>query len=237
MQIDVLASGSDGNAYRISDGTTNLLLDCGIPFSSLKVKLNFFNPKIHGCLVSHSHQDHAKAVEYLMYYGIDCYMSADTINELYIGNSNRAKTIQDREKFQVGTFEILPLLMRHDVTCLGFLIYSTATKESVFFATDTYYIPYKIPPVDYIMVEANYSLERVNQRINDGDTNMEHAKPRLMKSHMEINNTLLWLSKTDLSKTKRIYLLHLSAFNSAGNEFQQRVIEQTGIPTTIAKGE
>lgn len=143
--------------------------------------------------------------------------------------------IEHEKRFSIGTFEILPLEMKHDVYCLGFYIYSTATKESLFFATDTSYIPYKLPPMDYIMVEANYDIDILNDRIMDGyvDPSM---KSRLARSHMEIGSTILWLRKQDLSKTKRIYLLHLSYGSSNAEEFKNRVVECTGVPTTIAGG-
>lgn len=231
MLINILASGSDGNSYIISDCKTNILIECGIPFGELKIGTNFFNPKIDGCLISHSHKDHSKSVNNLLRLGINCYMSAETKEELKL-NSFRVIEIKDRYKFDIGSFTVLPLAMKHDVSCIGFLIYSKITSESLFFATDTYYIPYKLPPVDYIMVEANYDLQRINERIANGDTDMA-AKPRLMQSHMNIDSTLLWLSKTDLSITKRIYLLHLSAGSANEKDFKQRVIEQTGIPVTI----
>ena len=40
MQIDVLASGSKGNCYRVSDGKTSLLLEAGIAFSAILVGLD-----------------------------------------------------------------------------------------------------------------------------------------------------------------------------------------------------
>ena len=36
MDIKALASGSTGNCYRISDGQTSLLLECGIPIRRLR---------------------------------------------------------------------------------------------------------------------------------------------------------------------------------------------------------
>jgi hypothetical protein len=41
IDIKVLASSSSGNAIRISDGTTRLLLDAGLPFPEIKRRLNF----------------------------------------------------------------------------------------------------------------------------------------------------------------------------------------------------
>lgn len=41
MQIQVISSGSKGNCYRISDGSTSLLLDCGIPLKQIQIALDF----------------------------------------------------------------------------------------------------------------------------------------------------------------------------------------------------
>ena len=138
-----------------------------------------------------------------------------------------------QKTFSVGSFDIKPLEMRHDVYCLGFYIYSRETRESLFFATDTCYIPYKLPPVDYIMVEANYDIDILNDRIMNGyiDPSM---KNRLARSHMEIGSTIAWLEKQDLSKVKRIYLLHLSGGSSNAEDFKRRVVECAGVPTIIA---
>lgn len=247
MNIEVLASGSSGNAYLVSDGKTQLLLDCGIPFSELKVKTYFFSKKIDACLISHSHKDHVQDPIQLMNRGIPCFMSSHTLAELnaelpdYDSENPRgayqyyyrAVIMKSQEKFSVGTFDILPLELQHDVYCLGFYIYSREDKQSLFFATDTCCIPYSLPSMDYIMVEANYDIHILNKHIMDGYIDPV-MKRRLAKSHMEIGNTIKWLEKQDFKKTRRIYLLHLSNGSSNAEDFKNRVIEVTGVPVRIA---
>ena len=236
MYIDVYGSSSEGNAYLVGDGTTHLLIECGIPYNDLKVKSNFFDPMPSACLISHSHGDHLNCAKDLIRLGIPCYMSKETFVEKG-GNlpPSGVEVIEHEKLFSVGTFDILPLEMSHDAYCLGFYIYSKQTKESLFFATDTCYIPYKLPPMDYIMVEANYDINILNKRIMDGyiDPSM---KSRLARSHMEIGSTILWLKNQPLQKTKRIYLLHLSYGSANAEEFKNRVMECTGVPVTIAGG-
>ena len=41
MEIKVIASGSSGNAYTISDGATTLLLDAGVPLREIQVGTGF----------------------------------------------------------------------------------------------------------------------------------------------------------------------------------------------------
>ena len=79
-----LASGSQGNCYRVSDGRTPLLLECGIGWKEIQRGLNFRTSQLAGCLVSHEHKDHSKAVQEMMKAGIDCYMSAGTAEALGI---------------------------------------------------------------------------------------------------------------------------------------------------------
>ena len=236
MDIKIFGSSSEGNAYMVSDGETNLLIECGIPINEIKIKTNFFDPMPDGCLVSHSHGDHAKSVKDLLRLGITCYMSNATFVDL-VGDLAAAypqiTPIYHQKRFTVGSFEIIPLEMNHDRYCLGFYIHSTRLRESLFFATDTCYIPYVLPPMDYIMVEANYDIDILNDRIVRGDVDPS-MKSRLAKSHMEIGSTLLWLGKQDLHKTKRIYLLHLSYGSSNAEDFKLRTMMCTGVPVTIA---
>lgn len=66
IDIKVLASGSKGNCYLIDNGETKLLLDAGIPFNQIQIGCDFHVSDISGCLVSHRHGDHAKAIKDLL---------------------------------------------------------------------------------------------------------------------------------------------------------------------------
>ena len=65
MTFTSLASSSRGNAYVVSDGETTLLLECGLSFRELQKRLGYGVADITACLVSHEHQDHAKAAAQL----------------------------------------------------------------------------------------------------------------------------------------------------------------------------
>jgi len=55
MLIKVIASGSTGNAYEISDGNTHILLECGMPFKKLQQAMKFNISKLSACFVTHEH--------------------------------------------------------------------------------------------------------------------------------------------------------------------------------------
>ena len=47
MEIMPIASGSTGNAYRVSDGESALLLDAGIPIRAIQIALKGLNRHFH----------------------------------------------------------------------------------------------------------------------------------------------------------------------------------------------
>ena len=53
-------------------------------------------------------------------------------------------------------------------------------------------------------------------------------RPRLLKSHMEIETTKGLLSANDLSQTQNIVLIHLSDGNSNERRFIDEVVRLTG---------
>lgn len=233
MNIQILASGSSGNCYRIGDGKTSLLLECGIPFKEIQKGLNFKLYEIDACLVTHEHMDHAKSVMELLKSGIEVCMSTGTAIT-FKHDYFKVTAIRPLEQFKIGTFDILPFDTQHDAAePLGFILYSRVTKEKLLFATDTYYVKYRFESLNYIMVECNYSIDilRVNSEV--GRLTLA-LKNRLLQSHFELSNVKKFLQSNDLSKVKEIYLLHLSDGNSDEKRFKREIQELTGKPVIIA---
>ena len=136
MQIDVLATGSKGNCYRVSDGKTSLLLEAGIPFSTIQEKLDYRVSEIAGCLISHVHGDHARAAADLVRRGGRVYGPKEV--------AERCKGVQYIPTMQmlvVGSFGATPFLCNHDAECYGYLIESSVTGERLVYITDTCAIP------------------------------------------------------------------------------------------------
>ena len=232
MDITVLASSSLGNAYIVSDGETSILLDAGIPYKELQTKSDFKVNGVAACFISHEHGDHSKAVKDLLSAAIDVYALSDTLSALNIAEHHRVHNVLPLVPIVINTFEIMAVDMHHDCPCVGYMVYSTSTKERMFFATDTYKITVNPQEIDYLILEINYQKEIVNKLVNEGK--MESGiRARLLFSHYELSKALNWLSKIDKSRLKRIYIAHLSNRHSNAEEIKAAVIAETGIPTMI----
>lgn len=226
IQIEALASGSKGNAYKVTDGRTPLLLECGINYRDIQKGFNFRMSEVSGCLITHEHQDHCRSIKDVLRSGIDVYMSAGTAEALGIRH-HRIKTVRSREQFQLGTWTILPFDVQHDVAePLGFLL-ANQEGEKLLFATDTYYIKYRFRGLTHIMVECNYSINILNENIMAGRV-PRVLKKRIMRSHFSLENVKGFLKANDLSKVQEIWLLHLSDNNSDAEMFKREIQELTG---------
>ncbi|MCL6443145.1 MAG: MBL fold metallo-hydrolase [Alicyclobacillus sp.] len=233
IEITPLASSSSGNAYRITDGNTVLLLEAGLRITELRKAFRFRLSEIAGCLITHEHQDHGKCAADLMRAGVDVYASAGTLNALKL-SGHRAKAIESRKQFTIGTWAVLPFDVQHDVAePLGFLMANQA-GEKLLFATDTYYIRYTFSGLTHVMIECNYSERILDQNIVDGITPVE-MKPRLVRSHFSLENLKEFFKANDLSKVQEIWLLHLSQRNSDPDQFRREIQEVTGKPVYLAE--
>ena len=232
MQIDVLASSSAGNAYIVSDGETSILLDAGLPFKAMQEKSDFKINDVVACFISHEHGDHSTAVKDILRGAIDVYALPETLSALGVSEHHRTHSVEPLKLFTVNTFDVMPITMHHDCPCVGYMLYSTKTKERLFFATDTYKITVNPQGVDYLIFEINYQKEIVNRLVNEGL--MEASiRARLLFSHYELSKALNWLKRIDKSRLKRIYVAHLSSGNSNESEIKNTLIENFGIPVTI----
>lgn len=222
MDIKVIASGSSGNCYRVSNGTTTLLLDAGIPFKQIQAGCGFKTSDIKGALITHRHGDHAKAVPDLLKRGIKVLAPPDVKNKF-----PDCVEAQPLEYGYLGSFEIMAFQVEHDVECYGYTLESMETNEKLLYVTDSAYVKYTFQGLTHLMVEANYGQEIIMGNAKRGKVPLFLAE-RVVKSHMSIETLLELLKANDMSQVRQIYLLHLSDNNSDAEDFKRQVQEETG---------
>ncbi len=231
MKIDVIASGSAGNCYKISNENTTLLIECGIPYKKIQQALNFKTTDIDGVLVSHEHGDHSKACKDLIKAGVNLYMTKGTKEALKL-DSHRVKTFNQYHLYldlEIGSFKIKPFKTVHDAKePVGFVIYDTVAIEELVFITDTQYSIYNFSP-SYFMIEVNYDRGTINDNSNLNDK----LRERIKKNHMSLDTAINLLERSDLSRLKKIYVMHLSDANSDAEVIKYRLQELTGVAVEI----
>ena len=231
ITISPLASSSRGNCYHITDGVTPLLLDAGISIKRIRQGVGFGLSSVIGCLVTHLHGDHLKAVPDLLKAGIDCYMSEGTAQG--VDPHHRLHIIEPLKQFKLGEWIVLPFPAEHDCEgAMGFLLANRA-GEKLLYLTDSYYCKYKFSGLTHLLLECNHSYEILDENVASGALPLE-MKKRLIQSHMSLENAKKFLQANDLSKVKEIHLIHLSERNSDAKRFKREVQEVSGKPVFVA---
>jgi len=233
MEIIPIASSSNGNCYYISDGSSHLLIECGIRIDKIAKAIPVNLTELNGCLISHEHKDHSLSASKLLRY-CHIFASKGTLEELSIESYKyKQHEIKHNQALRIGTFAVIGFNVQHDAKePLGYLIYSEATKEKLLFATDTFYIQSKFAKLNYIMIECNYAKEILKKNIEGGKIPKVVAK-RLYSSHFELENVKEFLKANDLSQVKAIYLMHLSDGNSDEIRFKHEIMALTGKPVIV----
>lgn len=226
-----MASGSNANCTFITDGTTPLLLDAGLPVKQLRKKLDFGLSAVEGALVTHAHQDHSRALEDLLGGGIDCYMGAETAQAFGVIGHHRLHVVEPKVPFSVGTWRVLAFDTPHDVPNVGYVLWSGS--EKILYLTDTPYCPVRIPGMTRVLIECNYDLDTLKANVGSGAVNPA-LKRRIVHNHMNLTTLKEFLRRNDMSRVKEIHLLHLSNNNSEAERFKAEVAALTGKVVYVA---
>jgi len=233
MKLRCLGSGSSGNCYLLEASDGVLIIEMGISPLEVKKALRFDLSKVRGCLISHRHNDHAKYINDALRSGIRILALKDVFESHNVRNRVFCKEIEPKHGYIVGGFKVYALSVAHDVPCLGFII-EHQEMGKLLFITDTMMLEYRIPNLNHIMIEANYSDDVLDYNIENGIT-PAGMKDRLLHSHMELSTAKDILMANDLSQVNEIILIHLSGNNSDPEVFVDEVSSVSGKPTYIAK--
>ncbi len=237
MKFDQLYSSSSGNLYMVTAANgKRLMIECGVTWPKILKALGHDLSDIVGCLLTHEHKDHSKAIRDVMVAGIDVYASEGTIKALGVFGGRKATAIEGGRPYRglvEDTFSVYPFNINHDAAePLGFII--SHLDENLLFVTDTSHIKQSFScPFNTIAIECSYNKEYLAKRVKEETINEDLAK-RLLTSHMEEKEAMRYLAEfCDLSKCSEIHLLHLSQSNIHAEKIRQEIKSKFFIETVI----
>lgn len=231
MRLKVIGSSSAGNAYVLTlDGGKSLLLDAGVPYRQIVKAVGLDWPRLQAALITHEHGDHTAAVADLIDRGMTTYTSAGTAGVLCNRLPNRWGIVPVKHQVPFWTTAgatVTPFNVQHDAAePLGFIIDDAMARERLVYATDTYYIRYRLPGVHYFLVECNFC--------DDLATSDDPVDVRRFKSHMSLDRLKAMLAANDLTQARKIVLIHLSDAKADEKRMVREIAELTGVETVAA---
>ncbi len=246
MKFQSHYSNSTANLYVVTASNgKRLLVECGCTWKKLLKTLNYDLSNITGCLLTHEHKDHSKAVEDVLEAGIKVYSGYGTFDALGIDgiDARNACILHDKNYCNINgcpsQFTVLPFAVNHDAAePMGFIINSDENPiESMLFVTDTSHIKARFAlEFNVIALSCSYDAEVLHKREASGDINTELAK-RLLTSHMEADTTKSYIRDCcNLDKCTEIHLLHMSSGNINREETRAEIEREFMIKTFVAGG-
>lgn len=229
MKVKTLASGSKGNCAIVLCNETNIIIDAGISYLTLKRgleenSLSFEN--FNAILITHSHKDHISGLKAIIKHtNIPLYIPEKMYPELQeLVPLTRCKFIEDQ--FLINDINIELIHTSHDTNCsVGYVI--TYNDKSLVYVTDTGYINRKylakMVEKDIYIIEANHDEVML----------MDGPYPRFLKErvisdkgHLSNRTTAKYLKKITGTNTKYIVLAHLSEKNNTEELAMDTVTEE-----------
>ena len=226
MRIQILASGSTGNATFVEINNTRFLIDMGISCYQIekKLKKNHIDPhSINGILITHEHNDHIRGLlGFVKKYNTDVFFSKNVA----FNDANQFFAERMHNDIKITTFRT-----SHDLeNSYGYIL--EYQNESLVYLTDTGYINKKIlkkikNKKTYIF-ESNHDIEMLMLTRRP-----HHLKLRILgdKGHLSNEDCAYYLSQVVGGKTKNIILAHLS--EEANNKEKAYMITRERIKDSI----
>ena len=219
MNIQVLGSGSKGNAIFAEHEDFALLIDIGFSLSRLTAMLKqagFHIHNLNAVLISHEHSDHVCGLRQLMKKStVPVYMNGGTRDALseHI-RPEGVKGFEYNEPFRIGPFTVTPFEVLHDAAePSGFRIEAGGGKAAV--ATDLGYattlVKEHLKGCNVLFLESNHDEGMLMQ----GPYSW-YLKQRIMgkRGHLSNAHAARVIEEVYSSELRRVVLMHLSDKNN-----------------------
>lgn len=245
IKIKSFGSGSDGNCYIVSDGTTNIMLECGVNYTymmSCLRKIGISITNIRACLVSHVHSDHCSCINYIANYDIPIICTKQTKEKKLSKFKNKDIKLLDEYNniIIIGSIQIMPLKVYHgDADCYGFIFHDK--DDTILFLTDFSVMKYDLSNLKFtkVYIETNYNDNVIDKLLMQEDDSKFIKYKRQITVHCSLDNAIRYLKSFDLSKCTKIVGIHLSKELIDSTTVKIQIQQQLAIPTYCinSKGE
>lgn len=217
MKVKTIASGSKGNCAIVLCDATNIIIDMGIPYLTLKKSLeenSLSFDDFSGILITHCHKDHISGLSSLIKKTkLNVYIPEKMYDSLkeYLPLE---KCIFIEDTFNIKNLNVELIHTSHDApSSVGFIF--NYKGKSLVYVTDTGYINRKylakMVAKDAYVIESNH----------DEIMLLDGPYPRFLKErvisdqgHLSNSTTAKYLKKIVRDNTKNIILAHLSETNN-----------------------
>lgn len=205
MNYNIISTGSQGNAIVLNN---IILLDCGVPFRSLKD----IYKDLKLVLLTHIHGDHFNKTtirklaaerptlrfaccKWLTAELLECGVSVHNIDVLEIGRI-----------YSYKTFKVSPVKLYHDVDNAGWRVFMNS--EKAIYMTDTVTLEgITAKNYDLYLVEANYITEELEERIRSKEAAGEYVyEYRVRNVHLSKEKADEWLLDNIGENSEAIYI-------------------------------
>lgn len=184
MLYKIIQSGSDGNCTVLND---TVAIDLGISWKAL----GEYQKRIKLVLLTHIHTDHfnESTIKRLHFErpGVKFVCLKHLVEPLSkVVKSSAIYVLEDNKLYDLGICKVAGFMLKHDVPNNGWRV--MIGKEKAIYATDTCNL-YGISAKNYdlYLIEANYDLPDVIQRINEKRMNGEYVyEIRAINNHLSI---------------------------------------------------
>ena len=205
MNYNIISTGSQGNAVVVDD---IILIDCGVSFKALKDVYK----KLQIVLLTHIHADHFKrsTIKRLakerptLRFGC-CEWLANELVEAGVSWRN-IDVFEIGKVYDYEVFKVSPVKLYHNVQNCGYRIF--ANGEKGIYATDTGHLQ-GITAKDYdlYMIEANYTDEDLQERINAKLEAGEYCyELNVANRHLSHEQASEWLMDNMGEKSEYVFL-------------------------------
>ncbi|MEJ2368446.1 MAG: MBL fold metallo-hydrolase [Acidobacteriota bacterium] len=218
--VQILGSGSTGNAMVLTAGDSHLLVDAGLSCRQMEMRMaaaGLDPSRIGAVLLTHEHQDHIQGLRvFLKKHPVPVYAAPECMDTPVLSRIEVPgfEPLRDGERVRIGGFDILPFALPHDAArAFGFVFEAEGVR--IGHATDlgaaTPKVVGSMQGCDCLLIEFNHDLDTLLHGHYPA-----HLKMRLRSGlgHLSNDQGAALLKETANGRTRAVYLMHLSLNNN-----------------------